>query len=125
MLPPNTRTSGHRMRQIDGRLVLKYSSKPFLAALTIALVDSLALYLVVNSVPGQTLALILFFEGGFGLILGVGVSLSATPSVSKASERLFGTSPWSRDGERHAERVGWKWMLASTFLILIGFIASA
>ncbi|MBO0888125.1 hypothetical protein J2P12_03400 [Candidatus Bathyarchaeota archaeon] len=113
------------MRHIDGRVLLRFSSTPFLAALVIASVDSLALYVAFSSVPGQTLALVLFFEGGSGLILGVGIALSSTPSVSKAGERLFGTSPWSRDAERHAERVGWKWMLGSTFLIVIGFIASA
>jgi len=91
----------------------------------IALADSLTLLLILRHVSVDTLTLVLFFQGGLGLIIGVGISLSSTPSVSNVSERLFGTSPWSRDAEKHAERVGWKWLIASAFLIAIGFMASA
>src|SRR2546425_9660185 len=98
----------NQMRE-NSRLALKYLQKPFLAASAIALVDSFALSLILRRVPSDYLALTLFFQGGLGLIIGVGISLSSTPSVSNVSERLFGTSPWSRDAEKHAERVGWKW----------------
>jgi len=114
----------NQMRE-NARLALKYLKKPFLAASAVALVDSFALSLILRRVPSGYLALTLFFQGGLGLIIGVGISLSSTPSVSNVSERLFGTSPWSRDAEKHAERVGWKWLIASAFLIAIGFMASA
>jgi hypothetical protein len=104
---------------------LRFLEKPLLAAVTVTVFDYVALLVTGRSVPGDILSLMLFLEGGLGLILGVGISLSSTPSVSKAGETLFGTAPWSRDAEKHAEKVGWKWMLGSTFLIIIGFMASA
>jgi hypothetical protein len=76
---------------------------------------------VSGAVSKSPLVLLFFLEGGAGLLAGAGVSLSATPSVSRVGHMLFGTAPWSRDSEKHAERVGWKWMLASSFLIVIGF----
>ena len=109
----------------NGRLLLNYLRKPFLVASVITVADSLALLLALGRVSRDTLTLILFLQGGLGLIVGVGVSLSSTPSVATVSERLFGTDPWSRDAEKHAERVGWKWLIASAFLIAIGLMASA
>lgn len=106
-------------------LLLKYLRKPFLAASTIALGDSLALLLVLSQVSVDTLTLVLFFQGGLGLIVGVGVALSSTPSVAAVSERLFRTDPWSLNAQRHAEKAGQRWLLASAFLILIGFAVSA
>jgi hypothetical protein len=104
---------------------LEYFRKPFLAAFIIALGDSFALLLVLKQIPVDTLTLVLFFQGGLGLIVGVGVSLSSAPSIAAVSEKLFGTDPWSKKAERHAEKVGQRWLLASAFLILIGFIVSA
>jgi hypothetical protein len=69
-------------------------------------------------------ALLLFLEGGIGLLSGVMISLSNSPSAAKASEFLFKTTPWSREAERHAERVGLQWMTISMFLVLIGVVIS-
>ena len=109
----------------SGNLVLRYLRKPFLAASTIALGDSLVLLLILRHVSVDTLTLILFFQGGLGLIVGVGVALSSTPSVAAVGERLFRTDPWSMSAQRHAEKAGQRWLLASAFLILIGFVVSA
>ncbi len=106
------------------RVILDSTLKPLLSALIIALVDSLGLFLALGFMPFATLVLLLFLEGGIGLMVGVGISLSSTPSVSRVGETLFGTAPWSRQGEKYAERAGWRWMLASSFLILIGFVLS-
>jgi len=95
-----------------------------LSALVIALADSLALILRLGFIPATTLILVLFLEGGLGLLVGVGISLSASPSVSRVGETLFGTTAWSREDERYAERVAWRWMLGSAFLVLIGFLLS-
>jgi hypothetical protein len=103
----------------------RYIGIPLILGLVITLIDSLGVFLVLRRLPAETLALVLFLEGGAGLIVGVAISLSSTPSVSTFSERLLRTSPWSRDAERYAERVGWRWLIASTFLIVIGFLASA
>ncbi len=105
-------------------LALRYLARPFLAALLVALGDSLVLLLALMSIPISTLVLLLFLEGGVGLMVGVGISLSSTPTVSRVGETLFGTSSWSREAEKHAERVGWKWMTGSVLLIAIGFALS-
>src|SRR5205807_7551409 len=102
----------NQMRE-NARLALKYLKKPFLAASAVALVDSFALSLILRRVPSGYLALTLFFQGGLGLIIGVGISLSSTPSVSNVIESLFGTSPWSRDAEQSSAGVGWNWWMAS------------
>jgi len=113
----------HKPRRHE-RPALDFLEKPLLAAIIATLIDCAALLLTLRRVSGDSLSLILFFEGGLGLITGVGISLSSTLSASKIGETLFGTAPWSRDAEKHAEKVGWKWMLSSTFLILVGFLVS-
>jgi hypothetical protein len=72
-----------------------------------------------------TLVLVLLLEGGAGLIIGSVIALSSTPSISKVGEIAFERAPWSREGERNAERVAGKWMIASTLLVLAGFALSA
>jgi len=73
----------------------------------------------------KTLTLILFLEGGLGLLAGSAIIVSATPSVAKAGELLFKTSSWSQEAERHAEMIGVKWMAASMSLVLFGALVSA
>jgi len=119
----DSESENHKPRRHE-RPVLGFLEKPLLAAIIATLIDCAALLLTLRRVSGDSLSLILFFEGGLGLIVGVGISLSSTPSASKIGETLFGTAPWSRDAEKHAEKVGWKWMLASTLLILVGFFVS-
>jgi hypothetical protein len=104
--------------------VLKYVKGPLLAAFLVGLADSLGLLLSLGYIPKTTLVLVLFLEGGIGLMVGVGISLSSTPSVSRLGETLFGTASWSREAEKHAEKVGWKWMAGSSLLVLIGFAVS-
>ena len=87
--------------------------------------DLIVLLVLTREISGSTLTLILFLEGGIGLLSGVAISLSSSPSMSKLGEELFHTSPWSREAERHAESVGLKWMLTATFLLLLGFAISA
>ena len=116
---------GRRGLRRSGNLVLRRLQKPLLAASTIALGDSLALLIVLRHVSEDTLTLILFFQGGLGLVVGVGVALSSSPFAAAVSERLFRTDPWSLKAQQHAERVGQRWLLASAFLILIGFVVSA
>jgi len=101
--------------------VLKYVERPVLAASFLTVSDSLGLFFGLGSIPKSILVLVLFLEGGLGLLVGVGIALSATPSVAKLGETLFGTAPWSRDVEKYAERIGWTWLVASSLLILIGF----
>ena len=102
-----------------------YLAVPFIAAAFVIFVDALGILLTLGTFSRDNLVIVMFLEGGIGLIAGVGISLSSTPFVSAAGERLFGTSPWSGQAERHAERVGWKWLIGSTFLILVGFVVSA
>jgi len=106
------------------RAVLRGFAKSALTALALALVDTVVLLLLAGSVPTTTLVLILFLEGGAGLLVGAGISLSSTPSVSKAGETLFGTSPWSKESEKYAERIGLKWFAGSAILVAIGFLVS-
>ncbi len=95
-----------------------------IAGLT-AVADSVALLLWLGFVPRPTLVLITFLEGGFGLLIGVAIALSVSPSVAKIGEVLTGTSPWSPEVEKHARNIGIKWMIGALFLILIGFTVSA
>lgn len=103
---------------------LAYLKYPSLAAVMVTLLDLLFLQLVYGSIIRDTLVLVLFLEGGLGLITGTGIVLSSTPSISKIGEATIGTASWSKEGERHAERVGGKWIFASTLTILIGFALS-
>ncbi len=102
------------------RRALRYVGKIGAYAVALVIADTLAL-LILGWLARTTLALLLFLQGGLGLLVGVGISLSSTPYVSRLGQVLFDTSPWSRDGEKHAEVVGFRWMLGSVFLIVIGF----
>lgn len=67
------------------------------------------------------MVLVLLLEGGLGLLAGTGIALSSTPSVSKVGETMLGTARWSKESEKHGEKVGLRWMLGSCVLITIGF----
>jgi len=108
----------------SSRRLFSYSKTPLSAALVIAACDSLGLLIGLRQLSRSTLVLVLFLEGGLGLLLGVVISLSSSPSASRVGQTLFGTSPWTRESEKHAEKVGSRWMLASSFLVLLGFLAS-
>ncbi len=101
-----------------------YLAKPLLAALILASLDSTGLLITQGSIDQSILVLLLFLEAGAGLLVGVGISLSSTPTVSKIGHTVLGTAEWSRESERHAEGVGWKWMIASGFLFLLGIVLS-
>ncbi len=103
---------------------LRQALRPLTYACFLLLVDSLGLLLWLGLVPREILVLVLFLEGGLGLLLGVVIALSATPSMAKVGEVMIGASPWSREGEDHARKMGRMWMLASALLILMGFIVS-
>lgn len=100
-------------------------ARSLIYASIIALFDAVILEILTSTIARPMFTLILFFEGGLGLLAGVGISLSSTPSMARLGEELFRTSPWSRESQRHAETVGLKWMLASGFLVVLGFAASA
>jgi hypothetical protein len=87
-------------------------------------VTVLVAFLLAHSDPKDTFALLTFLEGGIGLLAGVMISLSNSPSAAKASEFLFKTAPWSREAEHHAEGIGLRWMTTSMFLVLIGVVIS-
>jgi hypothetical protein len=108
-----------------GRRVLDYLKTPLIGASVVSLLDAVVLQPVFGSLSKTTLVLVLFLEGSIGLIAGSAIALSSTPSISKTGEIMFGRAPWSREGERNAERVAGKWMIASTLLILAGFALSA
>jgi len=64
--------------------------RPFLAAFLIAAGDSLGLLLGFGSIARPTLVLVLFLEGGLGLLLGVVIALSSSPfTCNLGSERLL------------------------------------
>lgn len=73
----------------------------------------------------NSLVLLLFLEGGVGLLAGAGIALSSTPSVSKYGEMMFGTAVWSRDMEKNAEHIAGKWIIASSLIVLVGFAVSS
>jgi hypothetical protein len=108
-----------------GRRILDYLKTPVIGASMVSLLDSVVLLLFFGSGSKTTLVLVLFLEGSIGLIAGSAIALSSTPSISKTGEIMLGRAPWSREGERNAERVAGKWMIASTLLILAGFALSA
>jgi len=104
--------------------MLSYMTKPVLAALTIPIVDTLALQIGFGFISRNTLTLVLLLEGGIGLLSGVGIALSSTPSISRMGTATIGTTAWSRDAEKHAERVGLKWMVTASLVVLVGFALS-
>ena len=105
-----------RLRRVPGFL-----KRPILAAVGIAGVDAVLLVAALGSSWKPTLVLVLFLEGGVGLLMGTGIALSSSPSVSKVGETVLGTAAWSREAEKNAERVGLRWILGSSLLVLIGF----
>jgi hypothetical protein len=104
--------------------ILSYVTKPILAAVSISLVDTLVLQFGFGFISRNTLTLVLLLEGGIGLLSGVGIALSSTPSISRIGHATIGTAAWSRDAEKNAERVGLKWMAAASLLALLGFALS-
>lgn len=107
------------------KLLLNYAKKPVVGALAIILSDLTSLFIVIGAIPKPTIILVLFFEGGLGLLAGSAIMLSSTPSITKIGEMTFGTASWSREGERNAEKVGGKWILGSSLVILLGFALSS
>ncbi len=110
---------------LRAKRLLCEATRPMVYSCFVLLADSVGFLLWQGSVPRLTLVLTLFLEGGLGLLVGVAIALSSTPSVARVGEVLVGTSPWSREGEDRARRTGARWMLVSVFLILIGFVVSA
>jgi len=104
--------------------IVNYLTKPILAAVIIPLVDTLVLQIGYGFISRNTLTLVLLLQGGIGLLSGVGIALSSTPSISRIGHATIGTAAWSRDAEKNAERVGLKWMVAASLLVLIGFALS-
>jgi hypothetical protein len=104
--------------------ILSYLTKPILAAVTISLVDTLFLQFGFGFISRNTLTLVLLLEGGMGLLSGVGIALSSTPSISRIGHATIGTAAWSRDAEKNAARVGLKWMAAASLLAVLGFTLS-
>jgi|SRR5712664_1398644 hypothetical protein len=105
-------------------LILSYMKKPAVAAITIPIVDTLALLAGFGFISRDTLSLVVLLEGGIGLISGVGIALSSTPSISKIGQATIGTAAWSKEAERNAERVGLKWIVTASLLVLVGFALS-
>ena len=103
----------------------RYFAVTFVFAALVVLLDIAGLLVATHSAPKPTLTLLLFLEGGLGLIISVAIALSSGPSVAKVGETLLGTSPWSPGGQKYAEKASLRWMLASGYLVIIGFMASA
>ncbi len=119
----DTESTFFRSRKKTG-LILNYLKIPALVAAIIPLVDSLGLMIGFGFISRDTLILILLLEGGIGLMSGVGIVLSSTPSISKIGHVTLGTAAWSREAERNAERVGLRWMVTASLLVIIGFALS-
>src|SRR6267143_397178 len=119
----DSRSVGLQSRKKSSRL-LRYMTKPIFAAVTISLVDTLFLQFGFGFISRNTLTLVLLLEGGIGLLSGVGIALSSTPSISRLGHVRFGTAAWSRDAEKNAERVGLKWMVTASLVVLLGFALS-
>jgi len=105
--------------------VARYLAVTFVFASLVVLLDVVGLLAITHSIPKPTLTLLLFLEGGLGLATSVAIALSSGPSVAKAGETLFGTSPWSPGAQKHAEKASLRWMFASGYLVIIGFMVSA
>ena len=112
-----------RSKKKTGR-ILSYMTKPVLATIIISLVDTLVLLIGFGFISRYTLILVLLLEGGIGLISGVGIALSSTPSISKIGHATIGTAAWSKEAEKNAERVGFKWIITASLLVVIGFALS-
>src|SRR2546425_8528678 len=108
----NTEPEILRSRKKTG-LILSYVTKPILAAIIITIVDTLALLIGFGFISRNTLTLVLLLEGGVGLISGVGIAVSSTPSIAKIGQVAIGTAAWSKEAEKNAERIGLKWMVTA------------
>src|SRR2546426_8566509 len=89
---------------------LRLLLQSFLYSLIPIAVTALIIFLGTGSVAKDTFVLLMFLEGGIGLLLGVGISLSNSPSPSKAGPVLFKTTPGSREAERPGENNGLRWI---------------
>ena len=119
----DSRSAGLQSKKKSSQ-ILGHMTKPVLAAVIIPLVDTLVLQIGFGFISRNTLTLTLLLEGGIGLLSGVGIALSSTPSISRIGHATIGTAAWSRDAEKNAERVGLKWMTAASLLVLLGFALS-
>jgi hypothetical protein len=119
----NSRSIGLQPKKKTSQ-ILSYITKPVLAAVVIPLVDTLVVQIGFGFISRNTLTLVLLLEGGIGLLSGVGVALSSTPSISRIGHAIIGTAAWSREAEKNAERVGLRWMVAASLLVLVGFALS-
>lgn len=119
----DSRSVGLQSKKKSSR-ILSYTTTPILAAVTISLVDTLVLQFGFGFISRNTLTLVLLLEGGIGLLSGVGIALSSTPSISRLGHVTLGTAAWSRDAEKNAERVGVKWMVTASLVALVGFALS-
>jgi hypothetical protein len=117
-------TLGTRVSTRKTRRILAYLKRPVMATFTVILLDLIGILLITRTLPRTTLALVILLEGSTGLLAGAGIVLSSTPSISKIGEITIGSASWSREGERHAERIAGKWIIASSLMILIGFALS-
>src|SRR5947209_20502439 len=82
--------------------ILSYLTKPILAAVIIPLVDTVVLQVGYGFISRNTLTLVLLLQGGIGLLSGVGIALSSTPSISRIGHATIETAAWSRDAEKNA-----------------------
>jgi hypothetical protein len=119
----DSRSVGLQSKKKRGQIP-SYMTKPVLIAVIIPMVDTLVLQIGFGFISRNTLTLVLLLEGGTGLLSGVGIALSSTPSISRIGHATIGTAAWSRDAEKNAERVGLKWMVAASLLVLVGFALS-
>ena len=108
----------------QGERLLGFLKIPIIGGLAILMINCLGLLITFSVVSKPLLVLLLFLEGGAGLLVGVGVSVSATPSISRLGQMFLGTAPWSKESEKHAERVGSKWIVAASLLTGAGFVIS-
>jgi len=63
-------------------------------------------------------------EGGLGLTVGGAIALYS-PIVSKMSEVLFHSKPWSATRQKEAEEQAKAWIVTGTILVLLALLISA
>jgi hypothetical protein len=63
-------------------------------------------------------------EGGLGLTIG-GAIVLYSPIVSKMSEVLFRSKPWSATRQEEAEEQAKAWIVTGTILVLLALLGSA
>jgi hypothetical protein len=97
-----------------------------LYSLVVALIDLVAV-LLLSPDFGQViykLTLLLLIEGGLALVVG-GAIATYSPVLSKVSEVLFRTKPWSSQGRKEAEKQGEPWIVSGFILVVVGLLISA